>query len=120
MAPRPIVNLDATSPINRLLSAITSIFEFISSSRPLFQSEGADGIVIMDSEVPSIPITPLTPSRLPVPTGFELKPPGPEKESWMGIQVLQDTDEYTELTSNPWSEKRKRSSTFPRPQLRFL
>ena len=113
MAPLPIINTNATGALSRLLSAISSVFKYMSSSRPLFHTqEGADGIAIMDSEVPSIPITPLAPSQLPVPTGFELKPPGPEKEPWLGNIDLQGTDEYAELISNPWDDKLKRSSTF--------
>ena len=113
MVPLPISNSDTTGALSRLLSAISSIFKYMSSSRPLFQTpERADGIAIMDSEVPSIPITPLTPSQLPVPTGFDLKPPGPQKDPWLGNSDLQGTDEYAELISNVWDDKRKRSSTF--------
>ena len=40
------------------------------------------------------------------PAGFELKPAGPEKESWLGNPGLQHSDDYHELTSNGWNHKR--------------
>lgn len=100
---------------SRLISAISSLFKPKPSLRPSFRTpkkEKGESINLMDTPVPPIYPTPLTPSRLPTPTGFELKPAGPEKEPWMDIPSLQGTDDFDELMSNHWDHKHKRSSNF--------
>ncbi|PUU81858.1 hypothetical protein B9Z19DRAFT_1062343 [Tuber borchii] len=99
---------------NRFLSKISSLFKPKPSRRP--PPDGDESTPIMDWEVPSIPITPLTPSQLPVPTGFELKSSEPEKEDWLDIADPEDKDEYI-TASDWWNYNHKRSCIilFPLP-----
>ena len=53
---------------------------------------------------------PIAPPELPVPAGFELEAPEPEKEPWSETPRLQSTDVYEGLVSNRRNYNRKRSS----------
>lgn len=125
MVPLPDTDPDGTYFFSELLTKVFDIFMTLPSLSELFKpptqrpppTERGEIINLMDFPVPSISPTPLTPSRLPIPTGFELKPAGPEKEPWIDMPWLQSTDEYAELTSNPWQYKNKRSSIIPSPLL---
>ncbi|PUU78404.1 hypothetical protein B9Z19DRAFT_1065086 [Tuber borchii] len=104
MAPLLVPDPDTTTAPNRLLSAISSPFK----PRPPRQrasfgtsGEGIDSIEVKGRVIPSH-----------LPADFELKPAGPEKQPWSKIPDLQSADEYAEPMSNPWGDKRKRSSTF--------
>ena len=117
---------DFSPCISRLISAVSTFFKPKHSLRPSSRtsrasqtsrtsrtSKGKKGSInLMDLPVPPIYPPPLTPELLPTPTGFDLKPAGPEKEPWLEIQGLQGSDDFHELTSNPWSYKQKRSSNF--------
>lgn len=104
MAPLP--DPGPKGAFNRFLSTISSLFKAKSPRRP--PPDGDESTPIMDWAVPSIPITPLTPSQLPVPAGFELKPSEPEKEDWLEIADPESKDEYA--TAPDWlSYNHKRS-----------
>ena len=106
MSPLPLADPEAKGVFNRFLSSISSFFKAKSSRRP--PPDGDESTPIMDWEVPPIPITPLTPSQLPVPAGFELKPSEPEKEDWLEGADAESKDEYG--TSPDWlSYNHKRS-----------
>ncbi|PUU81860.1 hypothetical protein B9Z19DRAFT_1121634 [Tuber borchii] len=116
MAPRPLAVPDATAVFHRFLCTISSIFKSKHTLDPLFQTspEEIEGIELQGLGIPSpLPLPPTSASELP--TGFELKPAGPEKEPWLGDLGLQDTDEYGELVSNPWNDKHKRSIQYWQP-----
>jgi len=107
---------DTARVFNSLLSTLSSLFKSKSSRRrPIFRTslEGIDGTELKDWGAPvftSFPSFQIPPSELPA--RFELKPLGPGKVPWLEILDLQSTDEYAELVSNPWSDKRKCSNTF--------
>ncbi|PUU81844.1 hypothetical protein B9Z19DRAFT_1062334 [Tuber borchii] len=110
MAP---LNSDTLRSLDQGLEKIISFIKSIPSYIPLSNTYpyGVESSHILDQVVPYIPPTPLTPSLLPVPTGFELKSPGPENVPWEEDPTLKKTNEYLELIENPWSYHRKRSST---------
>jgi len=108
MAPRPENEPDGYRVLSTLMSMISS---FLGYSKPSLRKEPKEIVNIMDQPVPPIPDTPpLIPSKVPIPTPWELPTAGPEKEPWLGIPELKGTDDYAELTKNPWSYKQKRSS----------
>lgn len=123
MAPRPLTS-DHLRTLDKGLEKIQSFFKSIVAYIPLSNTypDGVESGGLMHRPVSHIPPTPLTPSLLPVPTGFELKSPGPENVPWVEAPTLQKSNEYLELTENPWGYKQKRSSTGPhsRPEQRFL
>ncbi|PUU81840.1 hypothetical protein B9Z19DRAFT_1121607 [Tuber borchii] len=108
MAP---LNSDTLRSLDQGLEKIISFIKSIPSYVPLSNTYlyGVESSHILDQVVPYIPPTPLTPSLLPVPTGFELKSPGPENVPWEEDPTLKKTNEYLELIENPWSYHRKRS-----------
>ena len=113
MDPLPLANPNATHVIHHLLSAVLqSLKSNHTLLRPYQPSpKGGESTDTMDWQVPPTPGTPLARSQLPTSIEFGLKPPRPEEEPWWEILSGQDTDDYHELTSNPWSYKRKRSGT---------
>lgn len=114
MAPRPLTS-DNLRTLDRGLEKIISFFKSIPDYIPLSNTypHGVESGGLMDRPVPAILPAPLTPSLLPVPTGFELKSPGPENVPWEKVPTLKKSNEYLELTENPWAYKDKRSSTYP-------
>ena len=85
----------------------TSLLPTNPSSTP---PEGINLVELKVFVTPSLlPSPPTAPSELPVPAGFEFKPPEPEKELWLEISSLQSTDVYEELISNKLNYNRKRS-----------
>jgi len=84
MAPLPLADPDATAALHRFLSTISSIFKSKHSLDPLFKNspEEIDSIELQGLDIPSsVPPPPISVSELP--TGFELKLPGPEKDPWL-------------------------------------
>jgi len=103
---------DLREVINLLLSTIRSLTKSKSSSGPTSSTseKEIDSIDSNDWGIFALP-PPAYPSPPPEPSpGFELKPAGPEKEPWLGIPSLQNSDDYEELVSNRWNYNRKRSS----------
>ena len=133
MAPLRHTTRNCRSLLNSLIAAISSFFRSRTSLRPIVStsSEGIDSIELTDWVDPELlptlstllPIPLPTPFPTPTPTlpplialseqpaGFELKPPGPENVPWVKVPGLQDTEEYRQLTFNPWHYLRKRSGT---------
>jgi len=105
----PLRDPKSRPTLNSILIALFSLFKPKQPTRRPNSStspEGIDSMELKDWGTPSFPTDTDTIEPSDPPAGFELKPAGPEKESWLVIPDLQNSDDYDELVSNTWNHKR--------------
>lgn len=102
MAPLP--------PAGRGAKAVLSTL--FSTNSPATSPKGINLIELKGCVTPSLLPSPppIAPPELPVPAGFELGPPEPEKEPRPETPPLQSTDVCEGPVLNRWNYNRKRSS----------